>query len=226
MNTSDTPPENGQTCQRVPDNQRLPWEREQGWLAGFFLTCYLIVFRPKQAFALRPAGAYYKPWLFLWLVGLPGLLISTYYDPMLFRPAAGQFHPGLWPLFEEALILGGLGIVELVIIGAVCHAFIKRAVEQPAPLWATYRAFTYSSAVNLFTLPLDYISAEAPAQSGWVVAYMVVYVYAVYLQCVGLGAAHGCEPRTALTAIIKTILVLVPITVVVGMFIVPMAAPE
>lgn len=208
------------TNQPVPDSQRLPWEREQGWLMGFFTTCFMIVFNPKQAYGLRPAGAFYKPWLFLFLVGLPGLYVSTYFDPVLIEPAEAGASPGVISLTSETLLFCALRLVSLAVVGWINHKFLVPKVSTPAPLWATYRALAYSSAVNLFSIPLDYLSAVAvrgnsPEGAMLTMPSMIVYVYAIYLQCVGLAAVHDCDSKTALISILKTALVLVPVVMVI-----------
>ncbi len=210
------------TYQPVPDSLRLPWEREQGWLMGFFTTCFMIVCYPKKAYALRPAGAFYKPWLFVFLAGLPGLCISTYFDPVLFEPEAAGASPDTLALIAETLFFSILSLGTLAIVGYINHRFLAPKVAEPAPLWGTYRALAYSSAVRLLAIPLDYFSgasmANDPAspETGMLgLPSMMLWIYGLYLQCVGLAAIHHCDVKTALISILKTALVLVPVIMVI-----------
>lgn len=206
-----------QPNQPVPDSQRLPWEREQGWAGSFFTTSVKILRRPSQAFSLRPAGAYYKPWLYAWLVTFACNLFMTFMLASISEKAdINAIEEALTGLVGE-MLLAFAGLIGLGVWGWLIHYFAKSKATAQAPRWATWRALAYSHAAMLLVIPLGLVQmALYAAGSGsgnefaatlmmlTIPVFLAIVAYGVYLQCVGLDCVHGCGKGRAFLAIVQS----------------------
>ena len=205
-----------QVNQPVPDSQRLPWEREQGWAGTFLSTSLMIIFAPSRTFALRPAGAYYKPWLYVFIAGLMVSLFLTFMHASINSDASVNAMEEVLADLVPEMLLGLVGLAGLAVAGWLVHYFAKFKATAQAPLWATWRVLAYSHAVMLLLIPIGLLQMgllAAGSNSGNELAYtlmmltlpvfLAVIAYGIYLQCVGIDSVHGCGRRQAFLILVQ-----------------------
>lgn len=223
-----------QPNQPVPDSQRLPWEREVGWLGTFFSTSVMILLSPARAFALRPAGAYYKPWLYVWLVGLVGSLFLTFMGATVGPDAGANPVEEVLAALVPEMLFSAMGLLGLAVVGWLAHHFLRSKAPTTIPLWAAWRALAYSNAAMLLIIPVGLLQMAILATSSGsddefsatlmlltLPLFLLVIGYGLYLQCLALDSVYSCGKKRAFIGLLQAFFAGAVLTAVL-MFIVTM----
>ncbi len=151
----------------------------------------MIIFAPSRTFALRPAGAYYKPWLYAFLASLTGGLAGQAAD-LAFGGNSG--YEILLDRLPLQVLWAVVGLGGLALYAWVAHVLL-RSNTAPAPYWATARVLAYTAAVPMLYAPLEGALDGLTKGQGFSpdVTVMIIpfAVWGVYLQCLALDLIHG-----------------------------------
>lgn len=195
-----------------PEERRFPWETRTSALdlGALWRTTREILFHPKRAFSSASYDAGSRSALIYALVyGSLGQILAIYWGT-LGGILEGTIETGTVEttlLFAGTALLTPVFFLIVLYLGAgLVHLFLKLLRGVRRPFAATFQVAAYvcgaTSLVNL--LPLSLLP---------VVGGMIISVWALVLNCIGLASAHQTSTARALLALVLPLLLLVGIAV-------------
>jgi Yip1 domain len=197
-----------------PEERRLPWETRSSALdlGALWRTTRAILFRPTAAFSSVSYEAGKRSCLLYALIyGSLGQILGIYWLTVAGilgnTTEAGTLENTIW--FAGAALLTPLVLViSLYIAAGLAHLFLRVLRGARRPFSATFQVSAYvtgaTSLLNLF--PLNLIP---------VVGSMIIPVWALVLNSVGLARAHQTSTIKALFALLLPLIILVGVVLLI-----------
>jgi hypothetical protein len=184
----------------------LPWDERQrkGFFNAFIETLQMVLTRPAEAFTvMKREGGFGEPLIYGVVGGSVGAIVAFLFS-ILFR-SFGMFADQRNPLNAMAgmgigsigfLILAPLFIaIGLFVVAAVVHLCLMIVGGANQPFETTFRvlAFTHGSTGVLELIP--------------VCGGLIALVWAIVVNCIGLGRAHETDTGRAVLAVFLALVV-------------------
>jgi len=199
--------EGGPTPYRSPgEGEYCPWEDMEGlgFFQAFLTTLREVLFSPSQFYRRMPTSkGITHPLIFGLILGVLGGVFSLAWQ-RFFYLRLGQF-PEIATIYFLIVIIGlpFIVLITLYLGSAIIHLCLMVVGGNRRGFEATFRVIAYSSSTQIFAL-IPFVGS------------MIIPLYALVIEIIGLRESHGIGTGRAILAIFLPVIVIVALLLVVG----------
>jgi hypothetical protein len=188
------------------EGEYCPWEDMEGlgFFQAFLTTLREVLFSPSQFYRRMPTSkGITHPLIFGLILGVLGGVFSLAWQRIFFL-RLGQF-PEIATVYFLGIIIG-LPLIVLIILylgSAIIHLCLMVVGGNRRGFEATFRVIAYSWSTQIFAL--------IPFVGG-----LIIPLYALVIEIIGLRESHGIGTGRAILAIFLPVIVILALFLVVG----------